>query len=488
MRRWGISVLVAVAALSLASQIAALTPPRINYQGRLTDAVGAPVTDDTYNIKFVIYGSESGDDSLWYSGFQPVVVEGGLFSVMLGAAAPFPDDLFTDFPRYLGMTLDGSAEMSPRIELTSTAFSLQALRADSTGYAETIANNSVDSDKIVDRSVSGNDLALATLEGPHLQDETITFSKIGVNGAGDGQVMKMFGGNWNAADDETGVSYWVLTGDVLYTDSAYGVARGGVSNDLRGDSAMTHVNLGTGCNTGSFGQAYPGITISGGRANLASASYTVVAGGRNNNATDYGATVGGGASNTAAGSYSVVGGGTVNVAGSTRSTVGGGESNLINGWYATIAGGRSNTVNGESGFVGGGESNTVNFGHAMVGAGYGNSAEGQYSAILGGFNNTITSSGHYSYLFGIQSQLTEDSTFMVDMPYIRFGDEVDGYVFPASDGEAGYVLTTDGNGQVSWASPAKSSLDVDALVRENQELRSLLEQLEERIAQLEERQ
>jgi hypothetical protein len=42
-----------------------------------------------------------------------------------------------------------------------------------------------------------------------------------------------------------------------------------------------------------------------------------------------------------------------------------------------------------------------------------------------------------SYLFGLRSKLTTDSTFMVDLPYIPFGDETDGYVFPPTDGAPG---------------------------------------------------
>lgn len=39
---------------------------------------------------------------------------------------------------------------------------------------------------------------------------------------------------------------------------------------------------------------------------------------------------------------------------------------------------------------------------------------------------------------------------MVDMPHIRFGDEADGYEFPAADGDIGQILTTDGAGSLNW--------------------------------------
>ena len=94
--------------------------------------------------------------------------------------------------------------------------------------------------------------------------------------------------------------------------------------------------------------------------------------------------------------------------------------------------------------------NTASGYSSTVGGGYMNLVEGDYSAILGGHADTITATADYSYLFGIKSKLTEDSTFMVDMPHIRFGDETNGYEFPASDGASDQVMATDGSGQLSW--------------------------------------
>ena len=72
-----------------------------------------------------------------------------------------------------------------------------------------------------------------------------------------------------------------------------------------------------------------------------------------------------------------------------------------------------------------------------------------YSGVVGGYGDTV--SGNYSYLFGISGKLTADSTFMVDMPHIRFGDEVTGYEFPTQDGSANQILMTDGSGRLSWS-------------------------------------
>jgi hypothetical protein len=68
-------------------------------------------------------------------------------------------------------------------------------------------------------------------------------------------------------------------------------------------------------------------------------------------------------------------------------------------------------------------------------------------------------------LFGINSYLSEDSTFMVDMPHIRFGDEATGYELPASDGSAGQVMATDGSGQLNWVNKYSGWIDDGAVVR-----------------------
>ena len=94
--------------------------------------------------------------------------------------------------------------------------------------------------------------------------------------------------------------------------------------------------------------------------------------------------------------------------------------------------------------------------YSLIGGGFEHSIAGDYSSILGGYADTISATAHYSYLFGINSNLTEDSTFMVDMPHIRFGDETNVYEFPPDDGTAGQFIATDGNGQLSWSSAGLS--------------------------------
>ena len=119
--------------LLLSANVTAGSPNILNYQGRLTGKTGNPVSDGVYSIKFKIYESKSGDDSLWSSGFRNLTVTDGLFSIKLGANLPyFPEDLFTgDTLRYLGITVEGDEEISPRVRLTSSPYTFHAGIADS---------------------------------------------------------------------------------------------------------------------------------------------------------------------------------------------------------------------------------------------------------------------------------------------------------------------------------------------------------------------
>lgn len=190
--------------------------------------------------------------------------------------------------------------------------------------------------------------------------------------------------------------------------------------------------------------------VGGGYDNSATNLYATVCGGKDNTASGWSSTVGGGTNNTASNAYSTVGGGIENTAGEGYTTVSGGFHNTAGNSQSTIGGGWENTASGVSSTIGGGNLNVASGYMSTISGGHQNISEGDYSVISGGFADTITTTANYSYLFGIGSKLSEDSTFMVDMPHVRFGDETNGYEFPPSDGSDGQVMATDGNGQLNW--------------------------------------
>ena len=108
-------------------------PKLINYQGMLTESDGTnPVQDGDYNLGFKIYGSESGDDSLWWEYHSNVPVEHGLFNVILGSESPL--NLPFDATYWLEIRVGGEV-MPTRLRFTSVGYAYRAAEADTADFA-----------------------------------------------------------------------------------------------------------------------------------------------------------------------------------------------------------------------------------------------------------------------------------------------------------------------------------------------------------------
>lgn len=366
--------------MALATVVTADVPKVLNYQGRLTDTSGAAL-DGPYNMVFTIYDQVEDGTGLWQELHidiyeTEVIVSDGLFAVVLGEDSTIHNGVFDGSDRWLGIRIGSDSEIVPRVKLTSAAFSFisgHAGTADTTGYAASIADNSVDSTKV--------------------EDGSIGFVDIAQNGADSGQTMMWDGATWVAADGETGSSNWSVTDSVLYTNNYWGIARGGAGNVIYGVNGYTMVNLGVNCTTGTGGENRTHCTVSGGEYNSASHIFSTVSGGDHNIASGGYSTVGGGEHNTASAHKSTIGGGTDNTASDYWSTVAGGENNTAGGWTSTIAGGFNNTATGDFSTVGGGIGNQATGDTSTVGGGVGNIASGALSTVGGGWHNGATQGG-----------------------------------------------------------------------------------------------
>ncbi|HAJ57218.1 MAG TPA: hypothetical protein DCL35_05555 [Candidatus Omnitrophica bacterium] len=112
----------AVFILFFVSTAFAAVPRLINYQGRLTDASGNPLTG-SYNITFRIYDAETAGSLLWEETQTGVVIDKGLFGVLLGSVAslniPFDKAYFLEIKV-------GAEVMSPRQRITSSGYAIRA--------------------------------------------------------------------------------------------------------------------------------------------------------------------------------------------------------------------------------------------------------------------------------------------------------------------------------------------------------------------------
>jgi hypothetical protein len=133
--------------VSLYSPAFTAVPNLINYQGRLTSADGAPVLNGSYFLTFALYLTDIGSSPEW-AETQEVVINNGLYHVLLGSVIPFSDSLFGD-SLYLGVTVAPDQEMVPRQLLVSSPY---AIRAE---VANTIAEGAITNVHIMDNSITG---------------------------------------------------------------------------------------------------------------------------------------------------------------------------------------------------------------------------------------------------------------------------------------------------------------------------------------------
>jgi hypothetical protein len=100
-------------------------PTMINYQGFLTDTSGQAL-NGSYMITFRLYDEASGDNPwVWSETHSAVVVENGLFNVLLGGVNALTAEHLNG-QRYLEIKVGEEVELTPRMRLASTAYALQS--------------------------------------------------------------------------------------------------------------------------------------------------------------------------------------------------------------------------------------------------------------------------------------------------------------------------------------------------------------------------
>lgn len=159
--------------LTLAVAAFAASPPgRINYQGVLRDAGDKPL-DGAFAVTFRFYDDPTMGTLLWEEIYDAVVyppeltIANGLFSVSLGdpahqnagSEASFTD-VFQNHPEvHMAVRVESDAEMTPRIQVISAPFALNAQRLEGLAPGQFLRSDTADT--AVGPITIGSDTVLA---------------------------------------------------------------------------------------------------------------------------------------------------------------------------------------------------------------------------------------------------------------------------------------------------------------------------------------
>lgn len=118
------AVIIFISVILLASAAHPQIPKSINYQGVLTDGAGIVVPDGSYQLTLRLYTTASGSSPVW-SCTETVTASKGIFNAVLGNSCALELDFSEQY--YLGISVEGEAELTPRTPLSSSAYSMSSL-------------------------------------------------------------------------------------------------------------------------------------------------------------------------------------------------------------------------------------------------------------------------------------------------------------------------------------------------------------------------
>lgn len=150
-------------------------PQTINYQGRLEDNSGNPVSDGNYTIVFTIYDAATNGNSLW-TETRTVTTEDGFFNLTLGENTAI--SISTDQQLWLNINIGGT-DLTPRTKLSGSLSSQSTKTVENTATAGNSVVSSINSSaggidavKIADGTVSDSEFQMLDGVGSALVGES----------------------------------------------------------------------------------------------------------------------------------------------------------------------------------------------------------------------------------------------------------------------------------------------------------------------------
>jgi len=124
-------ILATVAALitTFATNLTAQMPRTMSYQGVLADKNGAFIPDGNHTLTLTLYDAADGGNEV-FTRTQTVPVVDGIFNIIIGSGGEIPASIAFDRAYFLGVSVDGGPELTPRTALTAAPYALHAATAD----------------------------------------------------------------------------------------------------------------------------------------------------------------------------------------------------------------------------------------------------------------------------------------------------------------------------------------------------------------------
>src|SRR5262245_47047131 len=108
---------------------AGAVPTTIDQQGRVLKVDGSPETVIIPGT-LAIYDAATGGNALWTETQQVGLDMAGFYAAALGSTTPFPKGTFDGKALFLGVTIMGESEMTPRQPLMSVPYAMKSTEAE----------------------------------------------------------------------------------------------------------------------------------------------------------------------------------------------------------------------------------------------------------------------------------------------------------------------------------------------------------------------
>ncbi|MDP4219632.1 MAG: hypothetical protein Q8896_04280 [Bacteroidota bacterium] len=244
MKTRSISLLLVCLFFLLASHRADAQIPRVlSYQGIVTDNTGRPIPDGNHTITFNLYTFPSGGTAI-FTETQSDAITRGVLSAMIGSQTAIPGHVQFDSAYFLGISIDGGAELTPRTLLTAAPYALNsafAQNAFSTATSLYAAHATIaDSANALSAGVTGVVRSINDASG----DIIITGSgATKVTTSGKTVTINVPPGTGNGiqgvSPGDTSIAVANSSGPIALVS----VAKAGISNDKMAANAITNANI-----------------------------------------------------------------------------------------------------------------------------------------------------------------------------------------------------------------------------------------------------